>query len=56
MLLKRIGGECAGAQDKLALLYKNSIFYIPINDAPSNFILKPCMLHFQSPLKMNVFV
>ena len=45
----------AGAQEKLALFYKDPAFYIPINGAPSNFILKPGMVHFQSSIENECF-
>jgi len=45
----------AGAQEKLALLYKDPTFYIPENGAPSNFILKPSMAHFQSSIENECF-
>jgi len=45
----------AGAQEKLALLYKNPIFYIPLNGAPSNCILKPGMVHFHSSIENECF-
>jgi serine/threonine-protein kinase HipA len=45
----------AGAQEKLALFYKNHAFYIPINGAPSNFILKPGMAHFHSSIENECF-
>ena len=45
----------AGAQEKLALFYKNSSFYIPENGAPSNFILKPNMAHFQFSIENECF-
>ncbi|MCP4551044.1 MAG: type II toxin-antitoxin system HipA family toxin, partial [Bacteroidetes bacterium] len=45
----------AGAQEKLALFYKDPAFYIPENGAPSNFILKPGMAHFQSSIENECF-
>jgi len=45
----------AGAQEKLALFYKDPTFYIPINGAPSNYILKPGMAHFQSSIENECF-
>ncbi len=45
----------AGAQEKLALFYKDPVFYIPENGAPSNFILKPGMAHFQSSIENECF-
>jgi len=45
----------AGAQEKLALFYKDSDFYIPTNGAPSNVILKPAMAHFQSSIENECF-
>ncbi len=45
----------AGAQEKLALFYKKSVFYIPLNGAPSNQILKPGMTHFQSSIQNEYF-
>ncbi len=45
----------AGAQEKLALFYKKSDFYIPMNGAPSNVILKPAMAHFQSSIENECF-
>ncbi|MBU0465380.1 MAG: type II toxin-antitoxin system HipA family toxin [Proteobacteria bacterium] len=45
----------AGAQEKLALFYKDPVFYIPINGAPSNFILKSSMSHFQSSIENECF-
>jgi len=45
----------AGAQEKLSLFYKEPEFYIPINGAPSNFILKPSMAHFQSSIENEYF-
>ncbi len=45
----------AGAQEKMALLYRDSAFYIPKNGAPSNFILKPGMVHFQSSIENECF-
>ena len=45
----------AGAQEKLALFHKKSIFYIPLNGAPSNCILKPAMAHFRSSIENECF-
>jgi len=45
----------AGAQEKLALLYKAPEFYIPKNGAPSNYILKPAMTHFHSSISNECF-
>ncbi len=45
----------AGAQEKLALFYKEPTFYIPTNGAPSNFILKPGMAHFHSSIENEYF-
>jgi serine/threonine-protein kinase HipA len=45
----------AGAQEKLALFYKDPDFYIPTNGAPSNVILKPAMAHFQSSIENECF-
>ena len=45
----------AGAQEKLALFYKDPGFYIPMNGAPSNFILKPGMAHFQASIENECF-
>ena len=45
----------AGAQEKLALFYKNSMFHIPLNGAPSNHILKPGMADFQSSIENEYF-
>jgi len=45
----------AGAQEKLALFYKKPTFYIPENGAPSNFILKPGMAHFQFSIENECF-
>ena len=45
----------AGAQEKLALFYKDPAFYIPMNGAPSNFILKPRMAHFRSSIENECF-
>ena len=45
----------AGAQEKLALLYKDHQFSIPVNGAPSNVILKPAMAHFQSSVENECF-
>ncbi len=45
----------AGAQEKLALFYKDPLFYIPENGAPSNFILKPGMVHFQFSIENECF-
>jgi len=45
----------AGAQEKLALLFKESRFHIPLNGAPSNCILKPGMQHFQSSIENEYF-
>ncbi len=45
----------AGVQEKIALFYKDSTFYIPANGAPSNFILKPSMTHFQSSIENECF-
>jgi len=45
----------AGAQEKLVLLFKKSRFYIPLNGAPGNFILKPRMLHFHSSIENECF-
>ncbi|MDD2388763.1 MAG: type II toxin-antitoxin system HipA family toxin [Desulfobacterales bacterium] len=45
----------AGAQEKLALFYKNTLFYIPLNGAPSNCILKPGMVHFKSSIENECF-
>jgi len=45
----------AGAQDKLALFYKDPVFYIPMNGAPSNYILKSGMAHFQFSIQNEYF-
>ena len=45
----------AGAQEKLALFYKDPSFYIPVNGAPSNFILKSNMAHFQFSIENECF-
>lgn len=45
----------AGAQEKLALFNKDSMFYIPLNGAPSNCILKPAMAHFSSSIENECF-
>lgn len=45
----------AGAQEKLALFYKDPDFYVPTNGAPSNVILKPAMAHFQSSIENECF-
>lgn len=45
----------AGAQEKLALFYKDPEFYIPKNGAPSNYILKPAMAHFRSSIANECF-
>jgi len=45
----------AGAQEKLALFSKDSAFYIPLNGAPSNYILKPGMAHFQFSIQNECF-
>ena len=45
----------AGAQEKLALFYKNPFFSIPMNGAPSNIILKPAMAHFQATIENECF-
>ncbi|MDA8136732.1 MAG: type II toxin-antitoxin system HipA family toxin [Desulfobacteraceae bacterium] len=45
----------AGAQEKLALFYKEPDFYIPMNGAPSNVILKPAMAHFQGSVENECF-
>ncbi len=45
----------AGAQEKLVLLFKKSRFYVPLNGAPGNFILKPGMLHFPSSIENECF-
>ncbi len=45
----------AGAQDKLALFYKNPVFSIPLNGAPSNCILKPGMADFHSSVENECF-
>lgn len=45
----------AGAQEKLALFYKDPEFYIPKNGAPSNYILKSAMAHFQSSIANECF-
>ncbi len=45
----------AGAQEKLALFYKEPDFFIPENGAPSNFILKPNMVHFQFSIENECF-
>jgi len=45
----------AGAQEKLALFYKDPAFFIPENGAPSNFILKPGMAHFSSSIANECF-
>ncbi len=52
---KGIRISLAGAQEKLALFYKDPAFYIPTNGAPSNFILKPGMAHFQSSIENECF-
>jgi serine/threonine-protein kinase HipA len=45
----------AGAQEKLAFFYNDPSFYIPENGAPSNFILKPNMAHFQFSIENECF-
>ncbi len=45
----------AGAQEKLALFHKGPDFYIPTNGAPSNVILKPAMVNFQSSIENECF-
>jgi serine/threonine-protein kinase HipA len=45
----------AGAQEKLAIFYKDTEFYIPTNGAPSNAILKPAMAHFLSSIENECF-
>ena len=45
----------AGAQEKLALFYKDPTFFIPENGAPSNYILKPGMAHFQFSIENECF-
>ena len=45
----------AGAQEKLALFYKDPSFYIPENGSPSNYILKPNMAHFQFSIENECF-
>lgn len=45
----------AGAQEKLVLLYKEPIFHIPFNGAPSNCILKPGMTNFHSSIENECF-
>lgn len=45
----------SGAQEKLALLYKESSFYIPENGAPSNFILKPGMANYPYSIENECF-
>ena len=45
----------AGAQEKLVLFQKNSIFHIPLNGAPGNCILKPGMVHFHSSIENEYF-
>ncbi|MCP4673402.1 MAG: type II toxin-antitoxin system HipA family toxin [Desulfobacula sp.] len=53
--LEGIRISLAGAQEKLALFYKDPVFYIPENGAPSNFILKPGMAYFQSSIENECF-
>ncbi len=45
----------AGAQEKLVLFQKDSIFHIPLNGAPGNCILKPGMIHFLSSIENECF-
>lgn len=45
----------AGAQEKLVLFYKDPIFSIPLNGAPSNCILKSGMAHFHSTIENECF-
>jgi len=45
----------AGAQEKLVLFYEKGSFYIPLNGAPSNCILKPGMVHFPSSIENECF-
>ncbi len=45
----------AGAQDKLPLFYKDLKFYIPLNGAPSNCILKPGISNFPSSIENECF-
>ena len=45
----------AGAQEKLALFHKEGVFSIPLNNAPSNCILKPAMAHFPSSIENEYF-
>lgn len=52
---KGIRISLAGAQEKLALFYNDSAFYIPENGAPSNVILKPNMVHFQFSIENECF-
>jgi len=52
---KDIRMSLAGAQEKLALFYKNSIFHIPLNGAPSNCILKPGIANFNYSVENEYF-
>ena len=45
----------AGAQEKLALFYRDPEFYIPMNGAPGNVILKPAMAHFHASIENECF-
>ena len=45
----------AGAQEKLVLFYRDRVFSIPLNNAPSNSILKPGMAHFKSSIENECF-
>ncbi len=45
----------AGAQQKLALFNKDGRFYIPLNDAPSNCIVKPAIQGFEDSIENEHF-
>lgn len=45
----------AGAQEKLVLFQKDAMFFIPLNGAPGNCIIKPGMTHFPFSIENEYF-
>lgn len=54
-----VGGELrlslAGAQDKMALIYRGGEFYLPSGDQPTTHILKPAIKHFSETVANEFF-
>ena len=54
-MLERIGGECAGAQDKLPVIVHNNGICLPLDNSPSTHILKPEPDHFPGLVANEIF-